>query len=214
MMKWRVLQIADSAFPTGAFAHSSGLEAAARLGEVRDLDALVDDALWQAGRGALPFVATAYDTPERLRELDDLSDAMLVNAVANRASRQQGRAFAATCARVFDVTTIDDAVRARALRVHVAPAFGVLMRSLEVSKDDALRIHLHGALRAVVSAAVRLGLTGPNEAQRMTHARADLLDCIVQKCSALRAEDAAQAAPLLDLFAAAHADLDTKMFVS
>ena len=213
-MKWRVLQIADSAFPTGAFAHSNGLEAAARLGEVRDLGALVDDALWQAGHGALPFVASAHDAPSRIGELDDLCDAMLVNAVANRASRAQGRALAATCARVFDASSIDDAVRARSLRVHVAPAFGALMRELDVSKDDALRVHMHGTLRAVTSAAVRLGLCGPNEAQRMTHARADLLERIVRKCGALRAEDAAQAAPLLDLFAAAHDTLDTKMFVS
>jgi urease accessory protein len=213
-MKWRVLQIADSAFPTGAFAHSNGLEAAARMGGARDLDALVDDALWQAGHGALPFVASAHDAPSRIAELDDLCDAMLVNTVANRASRTQGRAFAATCARVFDVASIDDAVRARSLRVHLAPAYGALMRELDVSKDDALRVHLHGALRAITSAAVRLGLAGPNEAQRMTHARADLLEHIVEKCGELRAEDASQAAPLLDLFAAAHDRLDTKMFVS
>ncbi len=213
-MNWRVLQIADSAFPTGAFAHSNGLEAAARLGEVRDLDALVDDAIWQAGHGALPFVSCAWDAPARISELDDSCDAMLVNAVTNRASRAQGRAFAATCARVFDVRSIDDAVRARALRVHFAPAFGGLMRALDVSKDDTLRVHLHGALRTITSAAVRLGLAGPNEAQRMTHARAALLERVVLKCGAMRAEDAAQAAPLLDLFAALHAELDTKMFVS
>jgi urease accessory protein len=183
-MNWRVLQIADSAFPTGAFAHSNGLEAAARLGEARDLDALVDDAIWQAGHGALPFVSCGWDAPSRMSELDDLCDAMLVNAVANRASRAQGRAFAA------------------------------LMRALDVSKDDTLRIHLHGALRAITSAAVRLGLAGPNEAQRMTHARAELLERVVLKCGGMRAEDAAQAAPLLDLFAASHAELDTKMFVS
>jgi len=213
-MHWRVLQIADSAFPTGGFAHSNGLEAAARLGEARDLDALIDDAIWQAGRGALPFVASAHDHPERIHELDDLSDAMLLNAVTNRASRAQGRAFAATCARVFDASSIDDAVRARTLRVHLAPAFGALLRALDVSRDDALRVHLHGALRSMTSAAVRLGLAGPNEAQRMMHARASLLERVVHKCGAMRAEDAAQAAPLLDLFAAAHDQLDTKMFVS
>ena len=213
-MKWRVLQIADSAFPTGAFAHSNGLEAAARLGEISDLDEFMDASLWQTGYGALPFVASAHDAPERLRELDDLSDAMLVNAVANRASRAQGRAFAATCARVFDAPHVDDAVRARALRVHVAPAFGALLRSLDVDRREALELHLHGALRSVTSAAVRLGLCGPNEAQRMITARASLLERIADKCGAMRAEDAAQAAPILDLLSAAHDRLDVKMFVS
>jgi urease accessory protein len=214
MMKWRVLQIADSAFPTGAFAHSNGLEAAARLGEIGELDDFVDSALWQAGYGALPFVATAHDAPERLRELDELCDAMLVNAVANRASRAQGRAFAATCARVFDAPHVDDAVRARELRVHLAPAFGALLRVLEVARREALELHLHGALRSVTSAAVRLGLCGPNEAQRMITARASLLERIVDQCGAMRAEDAAQPAPILDLVSAAHDRLDVKMFVS
>jgi urease accessory protein len=214
MMKWRVLQIVDSAFPTGAFVHSSGLEAAMRLGEVGDLDAFVDSAVWQAGQGALPFVGDAHDAPERLAELDALADAMLVNPVANRASRAQGRAFAATCARVFDLRDVDDAVRTKALRVHLAPAFGALTRALGVARRDALEVHVWGALRAVTSAAVRLGLVGPNEAQRMTAARAALLDCVVARSENVRAEDAAQAAPIADLFAAAHDRLDVKMFVS
>ena len=210
-MKWRVLQISDSAFPTGAFAHSNGLEAAARLDEV-DLDAFVDSAIWQAGHGALPFVSAAW--ARDLGELDALADAMLVNPVANRASRAQGRALAATCARVFDVTAVDDACRARLLRVHHAPAFGALTRALGVDRREALETYLHGALRAVTSAAVRLGLVGPNEAQRMTAARAPLLDRVIATCGDLPAEDAAQAAPIADLLAAAHDHLDARIFAS
>jgi urease accessory protein len=215
MSRFRVLQLVDSAFPTGGFAHSGGLEAAMRLGEVEaDLDAFVDSAVWQAGWGALPFVASAHDAPERLAELDAACDAMLLNPVANRASRTQGRALAATCARVFDVTAVDEGCRARTLRVHLAPAFGALTRALDVTKRDALEVHLYGALRSVTSAAVRLGLVGPNEAQRMIVARAPLLERVLARCGDLRAEQAAQAAPIADLFAAAHDRLDARMFVS
>ena len=53
-------QLADSAFPTGGFAHSAGLEAAWQHGEVRnrsELQGYLLASLHQLGRAALPFVA-------------------------------------------------------------------------------------------------------------------------------------------------------------
>src|SRR5688572_14928401 len=97
-------QVVDSAFPTGGFAHSLGLEAAWQAGEVPDRDALgrfVRSALLQVGYGVLPLVTAAFRDPGRLGELDALTEAFLTNPVANRASRTQGRALVATAARVW-----------------------------------------------------------------------------------------------------------------
>src|SRR5213596_428349 len=91
---WLTWQLADSAFPTGGFAHSFGLEAAWQQGEVTaaSLPSFVRDVILQAGRSALPFVVAAYDEPADLPEIDGRCDAFLRNPVANRASRVQGRA--------------------------------------------------------------------------------------------------------------------------
>src|SRR6266481_9350644 len=90
---WLIWQLIDSAFPTGGFAHSAGLEAAWQHGEVRNSGELVsfrEASLQQLGRAALPFVTTAFDEPERIAQLDQLCEAFTSNHVANRASRLQG----------------------------------------------------------------------------------------------------------------------------
>src|ERR1700759_5303623 len=86
--QWLLWQLSDSAFPTGGFAHSAGLEAAWQHGEVKnrgELASFVEASLHQVGRAALPFVLAAHAEPERLEEFDMLCDAFTTNHVANRA---------------------------------------------------------------------------------------------------------------------------------
>src|SRR5579872_7266707 len=76
--EWLVWQLADSAFPTGGFAHSGGLEAACQHGELRnraELTSFIETSLRQFGRGPLPFMTASYDQPERFPELDRLCEA-------------------------------------------------------------------------------------------------------------------------------------------
>src|SRR5436190_17464471 len=169
---WLIWQLADSAFPAGGFAHSSGLEAAWQQGEVnaRSLDRFVRDAVSQAGRGSVPFVLAAHDEPRELGVVDARCDAFLRNPVANRASRVQGRAWIGTVERSFprdEVRMLTEAVKARPGSRHFAPIFGATLQALRIERDEAARLFLFGAARGMLSAAVRLGVTGTTDAQRI-----------------------------------------------
>ena len=106
---WLLWQLADSAFPTGAFAHSFGLEAAWQQGEVTasSVAAFVDDVVSQAAQSSLPFVVAAHDDSADLPVIDERCDAFLRNVVANRASRVQGRAWLGTVERSFPLPAPD-----------------------------------------------------------------------------------------------------------
>ncbi len=104
--EWTVWQLIDSAFPTGGFAHSGGLEAAWKHGEVRnrsEFEGFLETSLNQWAHATFPFASTAHKEPSRLYELDTHCDAFNTNHVANRASRLQGRAWIAAIDKVFEL---------------------------------------------------------------------------------------------------------------
>jgi urease accessory protein len=218
MSEWRTWQIVDSAFPTGTFAHSWGLESAWQHGEVAGADALreyLDASVLQAGFGMLPFLNQAWSVPEDVPELDALAEAFLTNAVANRASRVQGRTLAATAARVWpSAATTRLEANARQGCAHVAPLSGAVFRALDLPLDVAQRVALYAAARGVLSAAVRLGIVGTYEAQRLQRDVEPSLDAAAERCARLTIADLTQTAPLVDLLQAAHDRLYSRLFQS
>ena len=235
-----VWQLVDSAFPTGAFAHSLGLEAAAQHGEVasrEDLRRFVEATILQAASGALPLVNAAYREPARLAEWDALNDAFLSNAVANRASRQQGRTLVASAARIWDVPALT-ALHRRAASTsssqlptpekrptpnfhtppafcaHVAPVTGAVFAALGVSLATTQRVVLFVAARGVLSAAVRLGVTGSYDAQRLEAECAEWIGRVLVRHRDVGPDDLAQTAPVIDILQGAHDRLYSRLFQS
>lgn len=196
-----ILQLADSAFPTGGFAHSGGLEAALAFGPPVELEAFATQALWQAAAGALFFVRAAHADPAAAPALDRRCEATLTGHVARRASRLQGRAWALAAAAAFPSLGPIDAH-------HLPVTFGATLRRLAI--DDPAPLYLHITLRGVLSAAVRLGVAGPLEAQRLQAALAP----ICEQALAFAAVEPAQTAPLLDALQGLHDHLYSRLFQS
>jgi urease accessory protein len=218
-MTWLIWQLVDSAFPAGGFAHSYGLEAAWQQGEVdaASLPVFVRDAIAQAGHSGLPFALAAFDDPASVALVDERCDAFLRNPVANRASRVQGRAWLGTVERSFPRADVRQAVadiRTRSRCRHFTPIFGATLSALSVDRSDAARLFLFGAARGALSAAVRLGITGTTDAQRILSERSEDLDRTIRQCRDLTIDDAAQTSPLIDLWQASHDRLYSRLFQS
>jgi urease accessory protein len=217
MTSWIVLQLADSAFPTGGFAHSAGLEATLQAGELASVETFCAQLVDQLAHGSLPIVAAAHDDAARLAELDAFTRATLWSHVSTRASRIQGRALLDIAARSFGHDVLVEA-RARLTRNeldgHLAPVFGFVTRALGVARDEALATFLHLGVRGALSAAVRLGCIGPSEGQAMHHRLHPALESALARARTLTLDDVAQTAPLVELLQTTQDRLYSRLFQS
>ena len=191
---WRLLQLADSAFPAGAFAHSGGLEALLQAGLVdeRTLPARLSELAFNAARSMLPFVERPDPAGDRA------CDAFLSNHVANRASRAQGGAFAIAAEAALGVS------RPQLPFGHLPVVMGAMVG------EAARALYLFGTVRSALSAAVRLGIVGPLRAQGVLTGLHPVLD----QALAERGHPPRCISPVLELAQAGHDSLYSRLFQS
>jgi urease accessory protein len=211
-------QLSDSAFPTGGFAHSAGLEAAWQHGEVKnrgELISFIETSLLQLGSAALPFVIAAHNEPGRLREFDQLYEAFTTNHVANRASRAQGKAFLAAVQRIFLSGKGSQSPRLSDTPFNHFPCvFGGALSLLDIPAEIATRLFFFNHLRGIVAAAVRLNIVGPMEAQTLQQQLSSTTEKVMKACGSLTLDDIAQTSPLLDIWQGGQDRLYSRLFQS
>jgi urease accessory protein len=214
------MQLSDSAFPSGGFAHSGGFEAALQAGEVQSttsFESFLKEALWQSAYGILPLANEAFENTLSLETLDELCDAFLSSSVANKASRVQGRSFLSTCVRSFaneELIVLNSHVEAKQIHQHYAPIFGSIVKILGLERNEMQQIFLFSNLRSILSASIRLGVIGPYQAQRIQFGFSRFLNEVHKVCKERRVEDIVQTAPLLEIFQSLHDRLYSKLFQS
>lgn len=216
------LQHADSAFPSGGFAFSQGLEGLAGIAGRPDAAAVETFVATQArlrwatsDRVALVLAHRAGNDTARLVAIDREVEAATLPESLRTGSRRNGGAFLAAQARLGVRAAADYRALAMAGDApgHVVVAQGLVWRALGIPVTDAAAMSGHAFVSGMLQAAVRLGLIGALDAQRsLARLRPPLAACVARPVP----DDAVPEAytPLADIAAMRQARQEVRLFAN
>ncbi len=218
LSKLRLYQLADSTLPTGGFVFSSGLESMARLGWLRtsaDMYNYLLIQLEQACTAEIPFINSicAITAEQEYIKIFDYYNAFCQIEEIRSASIRQAKSWIDILGEIepsfniYKKTLINYPGT-----LHYNPVFAFSLHKLGITLEEIRELYIYIILRDQISAAIRLGLTGPNKgAAILSSMLTKAADCIQIHCK-LQYTDAFRANPMLEIAQAKHNKLYTKLF--
>jgi urease accessory protein len=218
----RFLQLCDSAFPSGAFSQSFGLETAMLERGVRDaravrawIHAYLSDALATLDGGAIALLLAGADVLEL--------DAFVAASIAPGEVRAANRRLARATLDAYATMGLDDAT-ARAYRAAIgagrahgvhALAFGLGQRAIGAAAADAICGYLSAAAGALAAVAARAVPLGQRDVGALLWSLREPIGALARRAAAVRDPGDLHASAIdCEIDAMRHADLDGRLFAS
>jgi urease accessory protein len=221
----RGVRFIDSFFPSGAYAFSSGLEAAVQDGAVpnaEELSRFVVESLTTgigereavaAGLAHDSFVSGSLDKAFKAdRELDE----MILGRELRTASRQMGRQVIRLAADQNPghplLAEFLAAVEARHSPGHMAVSLGLTLAAAGWSKEDTIAAFLYQTATGFVAAAMKLLPLGQREGQRLLDGWMPVIQQVSHHAAIQR--ELSSWSPIQDIYAMRHSRLESRLFRS
>ncbi len=226
-----LLQTADSLFPTGAYAHSGGLETLAALGVVNDARTLAaflrERVVPMLGNYELPYLGFAVQAAHdgdlaALAALDREYGAGKLPREAREASVQIGtqrlrmltRVQTPTVAGGVSASSFAAAVARGEADGHAAIVCGLQAHRQGAPVEAAMTAYFYGSLSGYCSAALKLIRIGQEGCQGVLSEALALTGPTVAHALTVTREDAGWCDPALEIAAARHERAFARLFIS
>lgn len=213
MIDARVMHLADSGLPTGAYVYSNGLESAAKMGLFRtfaDFAAYLHSVVDQFASFDQPFIASCYRLPigpELTPMVEEYHASMAIPCI-RRASIVQGETWLRVLRGFYPDAKICE-LRNWLQPAHYLLAFGLSLRLAGYSLETAAELYRFCGVRDQISSAIRLGLFGPTEGHKLLHRLCANEPEIDPEADY---QQATRLCPLLDIAQARHPEVYAKLF--
>jgi urease accessory protein len=227
-----ILQLNDSAFPSGRYTLSYGLEALVQTGHLiapanaSSLSALLSDTI---RLGVAPSDGVALACAHRaaasggevdlewLAEVDRRLTAVKLAREAREASTRTGRAVLSTATAALEAPALAgyaERIKTGASAGNHAVVVGLLSALLGVPRLQAVVGELYAFSSGWVSAAIRLGLVNHRTAQGLLHRARPVIAEAVLKVIDRDVGQIHSCTPLLDVMAMRHEQAEVRLFAS
>jgi urease accessory protein len=221
-----LLQLNDTFYPTGAYAHSFGLEGLVAENVVFDRESLrgylTHSVLPTLARMELPLALHAWqalgvpDWPQ-LRALAQLSSALKTSREARQAADAIGRQRVELCARLRGhPLAATFAARAKEEHWPHSPALAAALeaRVIEAPVDAALASLYYANVAGVLAAAMKVLRIGQNGAQSLLTEMMSHAPRVMAQAREVGVDEIGWFNPWLDIAAARHETAASRLFIS
>lgn len=218
----RLFQISDTAFPTGAFAHSLALEAFAEAGDLRDAEDLRRVVTLQlstlATSDGVALRAAFHADLEELFRMDRLLTATKLTRELRAASHSTGRRFLASVGalgvRDERFGSFAGAVREGVTPGNLAVGYGVVAPALGLDPDETLHAYLYSGAASLVAAGQKLIPLGGSAAQKVLYELGEDILRFAALSESIEVEEMYAFAPMVDVRSMLHERQRTRLYIS
>ncbi|MDI9218440.1 MULTISPECIES: urease accessory protein UreF [Clostridium] len=222
----RVIQICDSSFPIGSFNHSYGMESYLRNNKINSTESLKEyidmflNNVFIYNDGLAIRMLYEYLNKNELEKILELDRMITVQSIAKE-TRNASKLVASRMIKLLLELYDSDILKAYEEKInikqafgHPAIVFGLLMYTLNFSKEEAISFHMYSTISTLIQNGVRAIPIGQKDGQIILKKCSENFKVLYEKIKSLDYSFFGASTPGIELAQINHEVLEFRLFMS